>query len=946
MVPRLSIFLLGPFHVVWDVHAPGERLVTGFSTDKERALLAYLACETDRPHRRDELAGLLWPEMPNQVARTNLRLTLHRLRQTIGDVDAPGEAILFIDRESIWLNPDACQSDVAAFEALLDEVKKYSPCKPEHCAGCLPCLEQAIALYRGDFLQGFALDDNLVFSEWALLKREWLRRRAVDGMYRLAECHRQRGNHESALYYARKQLELDPWREEAHRQVMNILAHHGEFSAALSQYETCQQTLARELGVSPDEETVALRERILAARSMRRRSLPLQPTPLVGRQAELSQVLERLAHPACRLVTICGPGGIGKTRLALQAAEQRRSAYLHGVAFIPLVGVTPDFLAVAIANTLEISLSGQRNIEQQVVDYLRDKEMLLLLDSFEHLLKRTSLLTEIIQTAPEVTLLVTSRQRLALQAEWLIDLRGLDYPPDGDETSLATDDPQAYERYEAVQLFVQRARQARSGFTLSPETGNAVVRICRLVEGWPLAIELAAAAVRTRNCAEILAEMESDLAGIKVPFRDISERHRSVWAAFDYSWRLLEPFEAQGLSRLSVFRGGFVAEAAAQVAGLSVEALAALGDKSLLFRDDTGRYSLHELTRQYAGQKLRFAGEMEATRSGHLAYYRDVAERAREEMLGPKLAAWSQWFNAESDNLRAALEWACCGGSAEDGLRLAVILWRFWSLRGYLAEGLGWLERLIPLAGAVPEAVRAQAQRCAGTLACNLGDFDRAALWLMACLALYRRQDSPRGIAATLNDLGMLETDQGHFEQAEAYYTEGLAICRELNEKHSLALVLYNLGWLAALRDDPQRAMSLCEESLALGRELGDERIISYALCGLGQAVYGRGEIERAKGYYLASLALKQKLEDRYSLIWPLMGLAHVFMVEGQAMRAVQFLGAMGALLETLGVSLPPAYRAQHEEIIARLRAQLDPASFAQAWREGGKMSINHWCKL
>ncbi len=655
-------------------------------------------------------------------------------------------------------------------------------------------------------------------------------------------------------------------------------------------------------------------------------------------------MLERLAQPACRLVTICGPGGIGKTRLALQAAEQRRSAYLHGVTFVPLTGVTPDFLPAAIANALEVSLSGQRSIEKQVVDYLRDKEILLLLDSFEHLLERSPLLTEIIQAAPEVTLLVTSRQRLALQAEWLIDLRGLGYPA-GDEASLLADDPEVYARYEAVQLFVQRARQARSGFALSPENGDAVVRICRLVEGWPLAIELAAAAVCARNCAEILVEMESDLAGIEAPFRDIAERHRSVWAAFDHSWRLLEPPEAQGLSRLSVFRGGFVAEAADRVAGLSAKALATLGDKSLLYRDDAGRYFVHELTRQYAGQKLQLSGEMEATRANHLAYYRDVAERAREEMLGPKLAAWSQWFNAESDNLRAALEWACGGGSAEDGLRLAVILWRFWSLRGYLAEGLGWLERLIPLAGTAPETLRAQAQRSAGALAYNLSDFDRAVSWLTACLALYRRQGSRRGIAATLNDLGMLEADQGHFEQAETHYTEGLAIFRELNEKHGVALVLYNLGWLAAHRNDPQRAMGLCEESLALGRELGDERIMSYALCGLGLAAYDQGEIERAKEYYLASLALKQKVEDRYTLIWPLMGLAHVCAVEGQAVRAVQFLGAVGALSETLGISIPPAYRAQHEAIIVGLRAQLDAASFAQAWQEGGKMSLDALCQ-
>ncbi|MFZ6030086.1 MAG: AfsR/SARP family transcriptional regulator [Chloroflexota bacterium] len=939
MAASCTVFLLGPFSVVANADSPTAQTIRNFSTDKERALLAYLACEADRPHRRDALAGLLWPDMSDQAARANLRLTLHRLRQTLGDTEGDETAALSVDRESVRLNSRFCQSDVARFDALRHAADVRSPCAPERCSACLPQLEQAVSIYRGDFLQGFSLDDSLPFSEWALLKREWLRHQALDCLFRLAACHQRRGNQESALYYARKQLELDSWREEAHRQVMNILAHREEFGAALSQYETCRQILARELGVPPDEETQALKARILAARSIRRHNLPVPLTPLIGRDAELSLVVERLTQPNCRLVTICGPGGIGKTRLALQSAEKRRGAYLHGIVFVSLAGVEPGFLSAALASTLAdalaFSFSDQGCLEKQVVAYLQNKEMLLVLDSFEHLVgQEATLLSEIVRAAPDVILLVTSRQRLSLQAEWLIDLGGLRYPPAGGE-----DMP--YEQFDAVQLFLQRARQVQADFTLCQATAEPVAAICRLVEGWPLAIELAAAAVRMHTCVEILAEIECGLSTIETPFRDIADRHRSVWAAFDHSWRLLTPVEARCFCRLSVFRGGFTEEAAESVVGAARRVLAALRDKSLLFRETDGRYALHELARQYAGQKLDAAGDTDAVRSAHLLYYRILAEQARQEMRGPKLALWLQRFHAETDNLRTALAWAATGGCAEDGLYLAAILWRFWSVSGYLAEGLTWLERLIPLAAAAPDDVRAQAQRGAGMLAHSLGDFARAVRWLDACLALYRRSGAQREIAAVLNDLGMLAVEQLDFERAEACYRSGLAIFRMLQDKHGAALVLYNDGMLAGYQNDASRMLACFEESLSLGRELEDERIVSYALCGLGLAASDRGELGLAKDCYRQSLVLKQKLGDRLSMIWPLAGMAHIFMAEGKPVCAVQMLGAVAALRETLGTPLSPPYQARYETMMAELRTQLDEASFTQAWEEGEKMPFD-----
>jgi predicted ATPase/DNA-binding SARP family transcriptional activator len=936
----ITISLLGPFRV-----AQGGQPVTRFTSDKERALLAYLAFDAGRPHRREALAGLLWPEMPDQVARNNLRLTLHRLRQTLNDSDDPQTAIFSIERECIQINSAACRLDVTKFNALLDQADRFTPCKPEYCPACLPCLEEAIGLYQGDLLQGFSLDESVSFSEWALLKREWLHHRAMNCMHRLAACYQRQGKDESALYYARQQLAFEPWHEEAHRQVMLILVHRGEFSAALNQFETCQQMLEQELGIPPSEETSALKERILAARSIRRHNLPVQLTSLVGREAELAQLLECLADPARRLVTVCGPGGIGKTRLALCAAEKRANAYLHGVAFAPLADIrSPDFLYSAIANALAFSPSGPRDLKKQIWGYLQDKELLLVLDSFEHLIDAGRLLTEILRAAPEVTILVTSRQRLALQSEWLIDLGGLSYLPDTSTIrgATTTDSPEEIEKFEATQLFIQRARQARPEFALSQETSEIVARICRFVEGWPLALELAAATLRTRTCAEILAEMESHLPEFESPFRDVIARHRSVWAAFDHSWRLLSPEEAQGFRKISVFRGGFSAEAAASVTSMTTDRLCDLCDKSLLVRDASGRYALHTLSQQYAGQKLEIAGKRETrkTRDRHLAYYRDLVEQARQEMIGPKLGEWLQCFETEINNLRAALEWSISGGNVEDGLRLAAILWRFWSLSGYLAEGLDWLEKLIVQSDSAPAILRAQVLRGAGSLAYNLGDLSRAASWFEACLALYREQGKQREIAAILNDLGMLATDRGHFEQAEAYYNESLACWKALRDQQGMALLLFNLGRLAYYQNDPQRTAQLCQESLALARKLGDKRILSYALFGLGSAAYRLNQIEQAHDHYLKSLALKQELGDRHTIYWPLEGLAEVAGARGQWRQALQLLGGLETLREETDISLPLMNILQQQQLLAQLHARFDVATFSQAWAEGRQMSL------
>jgi DNA-binding SARP family transcriptional activator len=460
---RLSLGLLGPLRITLD-----GQPVSGFVYTKARALLAYLAVDADCAHQRDALVGMLWPDLPDTAARTNLRQALANLREAIGDARAT-PPFLLITRDTIQLNPRSdYELDTAAFTALLAACETHPHRRLVRCRPCAARMEQAIALYRGDFLAGAILADSVPFEEWELLHREQLHQRALDALARLADYHERRGDDEHARRYAQRQIELDPWREEAHRQLMRLFGCGGQRSAAPAQYETCRRILARDLDVAPAAETMALYKRIRDTPRSALRVLsslspaqgpesqnstlkiqnaynfPAQTTSLLGRETELAELGDLLENPTYRLITIVGPGGIGKTRLALAAAAAQAEVFADGAAFVPLAAISSaTFLAPALLAGLDVGLQGQRDPHDQLLDYLREKELLLVLDNLEQLLApglshtaaenrqdagATELLADVLRYAPGVTLLVTSRERLALPGEWLFDLSGLSYP--------------------------------------------------------------------------------------------------------------------------------------------------------------------------------------------------------------------------------------------------------------------------------------------------------------------------------------------------------------------------------------------------------------------------------------------------------------------------------------------------------------------------------------
>lgn len=848
---------------------------------KSEALLAYLAV-TGHPQRRGKLAALLWPDASQSRAYTYLRRSLSALKQALD----PNR--LCTNHETVELSNTELHLDVAEFRSLLAIAAAQQHDAIEEISRLL---RAAVTLHRGDFMAGFTLPDCPEFDEWQFFQRTEAGQDLFRALDELTGIYVASGEFEEAIPFVRDQLTLDPYDEGAHRSLMRLYARTDQWAAARRQFDTCVHLLATELDVEPADETVQLHQVIITKtlpppapveqltptpdEDTNQSELPASLTPLIGRERELAALSILLTDPDTRLITLLGPGGIGKSRLALAVADCHADHFNHGAAFIALAALeNPEQLSSAIILALGLTQAADVPPEQQLIDYLRNRNQLLVLDNFEHLLTAAPTVVELLQAASGVTVLTTSRARLNVQEEHLYALDGLPLPDlhESEETISAAD---------SVRLFVHQACRQRHDFRLTAENLPAVNRICHLVQGMPLGILLAAGWVGVLTSRDIADRIAQSLDFLESDLQDLPDRQRSLRAVFASTWTMLSENERKIYPRLSVFRGGWTEVAGESIAHLSIRDLKGLLNKSLVQRSGPDRYVIHELLRQYAAESLaNDQADETATRERHATFFIDFLSEKAPMLHSPHHLATLAQIGVERENLRVAWRWAAEQGRLDLLARAVDGLCLFYQTRGYTADGIVACQLAIDGVATLSDdstrriealELTARLLMWQGLFHSERGNETALLIWDRAEKILESPQVAEWDTRRTRADLahyrGVTALRLSDYDEADALCTIGETLYRELDEQWSLGHLLVVRATIYWHRNRYDQCRDLCIEALEILKGVGDDTGVSRSLMTLGLAASSQGRFDEADGYLRQCVALAEESSgDRISV--------------------------------------------------------------------------------
>jgi DNA-binding SARP family transcriptional activator/predicted ATPase len=915
--------------------SPQVRLANGlrpiFKTAKAAGLLYYLAA-TQRTHSRAALAALLWGDMAEDKARVNLSKALSELREQLGDY-------ITITTQTVTFNK--------ALPYQLDVETFLNATGPRQAQQPSASLQAAADLYRGSLLDDFYIRNAPEFEQWQLAERERLCTLAVQLLATLAARYRQGGSVVDAISALRHLLQLEPWREEAHRQLMELLAANGEHHAALRQYELCRAALASELDVEPGEEITALYTALRlnpAAAEAREsaaapaakvavvlphtpvpHSLPYPPTAFVGRAAEVHAQVARLRDPTCRLLTLVGPGGIGKTRLALEVArafvtprgDRAQTLFPEGIFFVDLMPVdTAAGTVSAVAEAIGFAFYSDTPPQQQLNGYLRQRKLLLVLDNFEQLVDASPLLAELLVAAPGLKLLVTSRVALPLHFAELHAVQGLSYPDTqrpvtaGAEMDAGTDD--------AVQLFAQSAQRHQPAFAAAQHR-ESIVAVCRLVHGMPLALELAAAWLRSLPCAAIVRELQKSMALLRAEVGDVEARHRNLQTVLEQTWQRLSPDEARAMARLALFRGGFTLEAAETAAETSPYVLAGLVENALIRLDEFDRYQIHELLRQFAYGRLTNSPDYAAAAAAHAQYFFTLLIGCKDALHDSRQRTALAAIQSEIDNVRAAWQWAI----QQTGLpwidAATDPLYDFFRYTCRYSEGKELFASSAARLQSAPAssqlgttmAVADHLHTLAAVFTYHLGDHVEAIPCFQAVLAAAGAGRAVADVAIAHTFLGLMAGWQAQFHEAERQLQAGAALYERAGDHSNLAYVLYGLSDTCAHAGWFDKAVDSAQRCLALGMQLGRDDLLGYAHAQLAFALKSLGYPRLALEHYRQGCSYSERSGDRmaYALSVGGVGIELCQLGKKQWAQGFTLIEESRAICEELGHSVHIATR-------------------------------------
>lgn len=933
----LRIRLLGGFHV-----SIGPRTIEEGAWRLRRAaiLLKLLALAPGHRLLREQVLDVLWPDDDPKAAANRLHHALHVARGILGS--SPSHLRLEADTLSLG-PPEAVWVDVDAFESTLSVARRGQQ---------ITAYRSGLSLYAGDLLPGD------LYEDWAAPRRDDLRNSYLQALGELARLYETRGEISKAVESLQRAVQHEPGHEESHVGLMRLYARIGQRYAALRQYEQLQQVLHKELDAEPDEATQRLYAEILRGvvpapptassgditldSDERRHNLPTALTSFIGRDAEMVEV-HRLLQ-ANRLLTLLGPGGAGKTRLALEVAGSRLEEYRDGVWLVELASVVEgDLVAQLVGETLGVPEEADQPRTTTLTEALRSRQLLLVLDNCEHLIDACAQLVEqLLSACPEVHILSTSREILDVPGEVTSTVPPLSRLDSGATDTL--DDPWEMLRFDAIRLFVDRARNRNQSFELTKQTGSAVAQICARVDGIPLAIELAAARVGTLSVEQIALRLDDCMSLLTTGGRTREPRQQTLRAALDWSYDLLSEPEQSLFRRLSVFAGGWTLESAEALDQErdTLDLLSRLVDKSLVSAesqtDGSVRYRLLEPIRQYAHGRLVEHGEERAVHAAHAALFQALAQHAEGQLRTPEQGLWLARFKTEHDNLRAALEWCRDTGEGDLGLRLAAHMWLFWYTHSHLHEGREWLQTMLEASPDTVSEPRASVLRGLGIILYGQREYQEARGYIEAALAISRALDNRLLTATLTGNLASIITEQGDLDTAWTLQQETLAARRALGDDLGVALTLSNLGTLAFRRGEYTQARAYFEQGLELNRAGGDIGTSLIALNNLCSTMLAQGDWSSAVPAIIECLKTAYSLGEVEITISCIGGLGEVAYAQKQLERAVLLDAAADAMREATGQSLHPADQEREDRYHVALRAEVGEA-FDRLWREGKAMT-------